>query len=112
MADLMIKKKPSGFKLRSIKCPKCGASISLSGGHNVTHVICSYCSYALELHKNNCDFAVFNVRSQIAGLLRNQIAGSSREQRPRIQRYAADDDCRPDYVRRGDDLAKHEVRKQ
>ena len=53
MADLMIKKKPSGFKLRSIKCPKCGASISLAGGHNVTHVICSYCSYALELHKNN-----------------------------------------------------------
>ena len=53
MADLMIKKKPSGFKLRSIKCPKCGASISLAGGHNVTHVICSYCSYALELQKNN-----------------------------------------------------------
>jgi len=40
-----------------------------------------------------------------------QIAGLFREQRPRIQRDAADDDCRPDHVRRGDGLAKHEVRK-
>ena len=47
--------------------------------------------------KNNCYLAVFNER--------NQIAGSSREQRPRIQRNAADDDCRPDHIRRGDRLA-------
>lgn len=29
---------------------------------------------------------------------------------PRIQRDAADDDCRPDDIRRGDCLAEHEVR--
>ena len=47
-------------------------------------------------------FVDFNSHSQIASLFR--------EQRPRIQRYAADDDCRPDHVRRGDGLAKHKMR--
>lgn len=41
-----------------------------------------------------------------------KFAGSFREQCPRIQRDAADDDCRPDHVRRGDGLAKHIVREQ
>lgn len=41
----------------------------------------------------------------------NQIAGLFCEQWPRIQRDAADDDCRSDHVRRGNGLAKHEVRK-
>ena len=54
--------------------------------------------------KNKCYLADFKVRSQ--------IAGSSREQLPRIQRDAADDDCRPDHVRRGNGLAEHIVRKQ
>ena len=54
--------------------------------------------------KNKCYLADFKVRSQ--------IAGSSREQCPRIQRDAADDDCRPDDIRRGDCFAKYKVRKQ
>ncbi|MBQ3839245.1 MAG: hypothetical protein II819_04755 [Fibrobacter sp.] len=37
--------------------------------------------------------------------MRSQIAGLFREQLPRIQRDAADDDCRPDHIRRGDRLA-------
>lgn len=52
--------------------------------------------------KNNCCPADYKVRSQIAGLFC--------EQWPRVQRNAADDDCRPDHVCRGDGLAKHIVR--
>ena len=40
------------------------------------------------------------------------MAGLFREQLPRVQRDAADDDCRPDNIRGGDCLAEHIVRKQ
>lgn len=52
--------------------------------------------------KNNCCPADYKVRSQIAGLFC--------EQGPRIQRDAADDDCRPDDIHRGNRHAKHKVR--